>query len=134
MEPITINIKGGSFIEEGRSIDFVCSAASNLAAVNVTWYDSNDKLLASSNTRVTLTLDSITRNHSGRYTCKARAGGFIEIKTKTVNVKVICKLLLYFYQFRDRFFFCFYQISNILNWHQVKGLYLLLNDIYKMLA
>ena len=109
MEPITVNIKGSSFIEEGKSVDFICSASSNMAAVNVTWYDSNDKLLVSSSTRVTLTRESITRNHSGIYTCKARAVGFPEIKMRSVKVKVVCKWfsLLFFFHFFIFISFCF---------------------------
>ena len=93
MEPIEVNIKGSSFIEEGKSVDFVCGGSSNLPAVNVSWFR-NNQLLVSDVTRVALRLEAITRNHSGEYTCQARAEGFKEIKTETINVKVICKLFI----------------------------------------
>ena len=90
LEPVTVKVTGSSFIEEGRRVEMVCSASSNLLDVSVTW-SKDAKVLGTAKSRLTYAFPSIHRNDTGNYTCTTEVNGLSEERKHTTNLQVICK-------------------------------------------
>lgn len=90
-----MNIEGSSFVEEGKTVELICSSSSNLPNVNVTWFKSDVPLLSSQVT-VALRYKAITRNHSGEYRCEARVPVAPSdlVESRAISVKVVCKFFV----------------------------------------
>lgn len=97
--PRQIKIDGGTSVKNGSKVKFICSADANPPPNSYSWKHtstSESLPLSFSNTTGVLTIDTVTIQHEGKYTCAVTND--IGTSETSINIMVLCKYLFRYIQ------------------------------------
>ena len=86
------NCSDPTTVNEDDDVTCVCKSTGGVPKANVTWYDKDDVQIGNTSYGENiLTLTKVTKQYSGRYTCKAQSFTLTDEESFEVKVGLNCK-------------------------------------------